>query len=271
MAVFSWPFGRSQRQPLESLADAMTSIFVGKRPAPPTSNIAGTDLENMLKSAILRQDQQAYEEVYSAIFAIALSRPQRDLIAKLAPQDKELREIGIPSALARLLFSAFRTGARWSESATLQSGLNALEAELNALATSSLFARHIEASARIHEYFINASTVFAATDHAPARMAALCAAAVSDHDLRAQQVTELGDFTLALIGNGDRSLAIVKLADEIKAGAWTMDDIRHLKGELRSLDGELADCLDDSDPTVFRRRWPNAFLYRVRNQTDVTP
>ena len=87
----------------------MTSIFAGRRPAPPTSNIAGTDLENMLESAILRQDQQAYEEVYSAIFAIALSRRQRDLIAKLAPQDKELREIGIPSALARLLFSAFRT------------------------------------------------------------------------------------------------------------------------------------------------------------------
>jgi hypothetical protein len=108
MGVLSALFGRTQRHALESFADVLTSIFPGKRPGPPRTDIAGGDLENLLKSAVLRRDEQAYEEVYRSIFAIALTRPERDLIARLAPQDKELREIGIPSALARLLFSAFR-------------------------------------------------------------------------------------------------------------------------------------------------------------------
>ena len=246
-------FGGGRREALDHVSDVIGAVAAGERLSEIASRVeTDKELEEMLGAAIENTDEDEYGRIVATVLAAPLVH-KRQQLASLLVQEDDLAYV------AKLLFAAFRSGWRSSDEHRLRAAVDAGDREVSAILESSIAERRADAALRLDDYFKNAVRVFAEIGHLPARTAAVASSAAVEPSLRQLQIGYLKLFTMSLT-DPLKVRALADLADEIAAREWTIDDVTQKTLELRAADTELADCLDDSDPTAFPRRWPDLFV-----------
>lgn len=115
----------------------------------------------------------------------------------------------------------------------------------------------------LSDYFCNAVTVYAFTNDEALRVAGLAAAKIATGAQRAAMVAYLEAMRNEILDmeefdHGDRAeRSLLKLIDEIKEKEWDLEDISAEKKRLQELNPEFARALDETDPTVFKKTYPD--------------
>ncbi|MFQ5583926.1 MAG: hypothetical protein ACE5GL_05780 [Calditrichia bacterium] len=115
----------------------------------------------------------------------------------------------------------------------------------------------------LSDYFCNAVTVYAFTNDEALRIASLAAAKIATGAQRAAMVAYLKAMRDEILDmdefdHGDRAeRSLMKLIDEINEKEWDLEDISAEKKRLRALNPEFARALDETDPTVFKKAFPD--------------
>jgi hypothetical protein len=121
-------------------------------------------------------------------------------------------------------------------------------------------------SKKINDYFFNAVRVYALRGEEDAGCAALIAAKVAGKNQRQSMIENLSKMASNVMKNFPdkntrKSVAdrILFLKGEVENKAWNSRDFREEKGKLSKINPEYLSCLNRSDPSVFKRKYPNLF------------
>jgi len=117
---------------------------------------------------------------------------------------------------------------------------------------------------RINDYFVNAVRVYAGTGEEASRVAILAAAKVAASLQRAWMISYLRGVAIDLEAMAEQkekaaSKKLLSLANELEQKEWTIDDIIQEKQRLKQFNKDYENALNEADPSVFSRYYPNLF------------
>jgi hypothetical protein len=126
-----------------------------------------------------------------------------------------------------------------------------------------LLFRHSE---KIRDYFADAVKVYVLTGEEDVRRAALASAKNAGERQRKLMIENLSKMTSNVMKNLPDRLARKSLADrllalkqDIESKNWDVNDAREEKEKIENPASEYLSCLDQADPSIFRRKYPELF------------
>ena len=121
-------------------------------------------------------------------------------------------------------------------------------------------------SKRINDYFADAVRVYVLKGEEDARCAALVSAKVAGEKQRKLMIENLSNMASNVMQNFPNKLTRKSLSDrllslkqDIESKNWDLKDVRGEKGEISKPISEYLSCLDQPDPSIFRRKYPELF------------
>jgi hypothetical protein len=121
----------------------------------------------------------------------------------------------------------------------------------------------------INDYFADAVRIYALRGEEDARCAAIAAARIAGKKQRRSMIEELSKMVSNVMKNyphraARKSIAdrILFLKEELENKGWDSRDLRDLrtaKENLSKINAEYLSCLNQSDSSVFKRKYPNLF------------
>lgn len=127
----------------------------------------------------------------------------------------------------------------------------------------NLLFRH---SQRINDFFTDAVKVYILKGEEDARRAALASAKVAGEKQRKLMIGNLSNMASKIMQSfpdkpARRSLSdlVMSLKKDIELENWDLREVSEEKGEISGPIGDYLSCLDQADPSVFRRKYPKLF------------
>jgi hypothetical protein len=121
-------------------------------------------------------------------------------------------------------------------------------------------------SRRINNYFTDAVRVYVLKGEEEARWAALLSARVAGQKQRKMMLNDLSKMASNVRERFPNKLTRKSLSDrllslrqDIELENWNLKNVKREKGNLSTPMGEYLSCIDQADPSIFRRRYPELF------------
>lgn len=127
----------------------------------------------------------------------------------------------------------------------------------------NLLFRH---SKRFRDFFADAVKVYVLTGEEDVRRAALASAKTAGERQRRLMVENLSQMASNVMRNALNKLIRKSLSDRlfalkqgIESKNWDLKDAREEKEKISKPIAEYLSCLDQADPSIFRRKYPQLF------------
>jgi len=123
---------------------------------------------------------------------------------------------------------------------------------------------------RMNAYFCNAVRVFALTDEEDVGIAIVTAAKAAAKKQResmvkylqtmASDIKNMTEIDPKVKPHTDKfAESSIELAEEISSREWTVNDIHEQREKLGNINSEYLVALDEADPTIFKKKYPQLF------------
>jgi len=121
-------------------------------------------------------------------------------------------------------------------------------------------------SKRINDYFADAVRVYVLKGEEDARCAALVSAKVAGEKQRKLMIKDLSNMASNVMQNFPNKLTRKSLSDrllslkqDIELKNWDLKDVKREKENISTPMTEYLSCMDQPDPSIFRRKYPELF------------